>query len=395
MLKIRKENIILYLKEIPNFLSIFIYPMFFVIPSVLLVDISNSLNTAPERINIIFSFYTIGNAIGLVITVFLNRRFKKIDIVLYSYAILVLFILFIIFFKLILMFFISFFAIGLISGVIWLQAYNYLLENEIKNKDKLLNIAMVFHPIGAFASPYLAYFSVSNNSEWTLSFWVIIIIIVINILLYLFIIKLRSTENIIGDRDRVSLKEIFVSRKRNIFFIFTIMAIFTYFMAEGVFITWSPTFLRIYRTINMQKTSMYFSFFYIGLGSGRLLVSIFSERLKPLHMLIALSVLSVAGFSIVNFYGSDLLLILGILLTGLGLSGISPLLFSTGGTSYEKGRGVLASFMFIAANSGIAVVPILIRGALNAGFQHLLMIPVFLIILALFFILSRFYLQKI
>lgn len=389
------KTFFLYVREIPNFLSIFIYPMFFVIPSVLLMEISSSLGAAPESFNIIFTVYAIGNATGLIISVFLNRKFKKIDIVIYSYIFLILFTFLFIFFKYIFIFFISFFAIGLWSGIIWLQASKYLLENNIKNKDKLMNFALSFHPLGAFFSPYIAYLVINNNLGWEISFYVIIFLMFITLLLYIFIIKLSSRESISEEKDKDGLKGIFIFRTRNIFFILTIMIVLTYFISEGVFITWSPTFLRIYRSLDIRQASMYFSFFYIGMGVGRLLVSIFSGRFKPDYLLVILSFVSITGLSMVNLSTRNALIFSGIIITGLGFSGISPLLFSTGGTIYEKGRGVLATFMFITANLGIALVPLLIRKAVNMDYQHSLMISVLFIILTLLIILSRFYFKRV
>lgn len=391
----KEKTFFLYAREIPNFLSIFIYPMFFVIPSVLLMEISSSLGATPESFNIIFTVYAIGNAAGLIISVFLNRKFKKIDIVIYSYVFLIFFTLLFIFFEYIFIFFISFFAIGLWSGIIWLQASKYLLENNIKNKDKLMNFALSFHPLGAFFSPYIAYLVINNNLGWEISFYVIIFLMFITLLLYIFIIKLSSRESISEEKDKDGLKGIFIFRTRNIFFILTIMIVLIYFISEGIFITWSPTFLRIYRSLDIRQASMYFSFFYIGMGVGRLLVSIFSGRFKPDYLLVILSFVSITGLSMVNLSTRNALIFSGIIITGLGFSGISPLLFSTGGTIYEKGRGVLAAFMFITANLGIALAPLLIRKAVNINYQNSLMISVLFIILTLLIILSRFYFKRV
>ena len=387
----KRKTFFLYAREIPNFLSIFIYPMFFVIPSVLLIEISSSLGAVPERFNIIFTVYAIGNAIGLIASIFLNRKFKKIDIVIYSYVFLIFFSLLFIFFKYIFIFFISFFAIGLFSGIIWLQASRYLLEDSIKNKDKLMNFALSFHPLGAFLSPYIAYLVINNNLGWEVSFYVIIFLMFITLLLYIFIIKLNSRESISEKKEKggLDLNGIFISRTRNIFFILTIIIVLTYFISEGVFITWSPTYLRIYRFLDIRQASTYFSFFYIGMGMGRLLVSIFSGRFKPDYLLIMLSFVSIAGLSMVSFSTKNALIITGIIITGIGFSGISPLLFSTGGTIYEKGRGTLAAFMFITANMGIALVPLSIRIAVNMGYRNSLMISVLFIIFTLLIILLR------
>ena len=82
-------------------------------------------------------------------------------------------------------------------------------------------------------------------------------------------------------------------------------------------------------------------------------------------------------------------------MTGVGLSGITPLLYSAGGTIYDKGRGVLATIIFISANAGIAVVPLLIRLALNINSLFSLSVSIIFIFIILFVILISSFSKKI
>ena len=69
-----------YLKEIPNFLSLFLSMVFILLPSVLLLDISNTTGIIVEDLNRIFAFFLIGNTIGILTTELLSRKFKRLNI---------------------------------------------------------------------------------------------------------------------------------------------------------------------------------------------------------------------------------------------------------------------------------------------------------------------------
>ena len=83
-----KNSLILdYLIEIPNFLSMFTFAFFMMMTSPILVDMGVFFKVSPENINLIITFYTIGVIMGLITTIFLNRKFKKNHIIIVAYLI--------------------------------------------------------------------------------------------------------------------------------------------------------------------------------------------------------------------------------------------------------------------------------------------------------------------
>ena len=84
---IKNPLILDYLIEIPNFLSMFIFAFFMMMTSPILVDIGVFFKVSPENINLIITFYTIGVIMGLITTIFLNRKFKKNHIIIVAYLI--------------------------------------------------------------------------------------------------------------------------------------------------------------------------------------------------------------------------------------------------------------------------------------------------------------------
>ena len=81
-----KDRFIDYLAEVPNFLSVFIYSIFYNVASLMLIEISKSTGIAIANLSLVFTFYTIGVVIGQLTSVIYNRKFKKIQIILAGYV---------------------------------------------------------------------------------------------------------------------------------------------------------------------------------------------------------------------------------------------------------------------------------------------------------------------
>ena len=60
----QKDSFKDYLLEIPNYLSIFIFLLFFLTLSPILLDISVSTGIKAVDLNLVFTFFTIGSVIG-------------------------------------------------------------------------------------------------------------------------------------------------------------------------------------------------------------------------------------------------------------------------------------------------------------------------------------------
>ncbi|GAH53011.1 unnamed protein product, partial [marine sediment metagenome] len=56
----------------------------------------------------------------------------------------------------------------------WIQATKYILENDIKNKDRLITIFLNFYPIGHITAPFIASSLINNGINWRYSYVVMI-----------------------------------------------------------------------------------------------------------------------------------------------------------------------------------------------------------------------------
>ncbi len=145
-----------YLLEIPNYLSIFIFPLFFLTLSPILLDISASTGIKTGDFNLVFTFFTIGSVIGQLTSIQYNRRFNSLTVLVASFIILIPVTLILSRISSLYAFYILYLISGYILGVIWLQANNNIMRSRIKNKDRLISFALSFYPIGAFVAPYIS-----------------------------------------------------------------------------------------------------------------------------------------------------------------------------------------------------------------------------------------------
>ena len=79
-----------YILQAPNFLTFFLVPVSFLSIAPALIEIAKELNTTPETMNLIFTFFPAGMVAGQLTSVFYNRRFKRSTIILTSYFLLII-----------------------------------------------------------------------------------------------------------------------------------------------------------------------------------------------------------------------------------------------------------------------------------------------------------------
>ena len=151
-----KDRFVDYIAETPNLLSVFIFSIFYNIASVMLIEMSSSTGIEITNLGLIFTFYTVGAVAGQLTSLIYNRRFTKIQVTVSSHILLVPLIILLIFSSNLIVFYIVYLLSGYILGVIWIQANEFVLENKIKNKDRIVTILLTFYPIGALISPFIS-----------------------------------------------------------------------------------------------------------------------------------------------------------------------------------------------------------------------------------------------
>jgi len=392
---LEKDRFIDYLAEVPNFLSVFIFSVFYNVASLMLLEISKSTGIATANLSLVFTFYTIGAVIGQLTSVIYNRKFKKIQIILAGYVLTIPIAITISFNSNLILFYILYLISGYLLGVIWIQANQFVLENKVKNKDRIVTILLSFYPIGALISPFISSTIIRMNLSWRFTYYIVIFLVVLNMILYVLILARRKEEAKDDSNSRLGFKEIFTDKSKNIIFFLALLSIVFYCASETVVATWAPTFFRISRNLDIQSTGYALTLFWLFIVIGRGITLFIAGRVKAIKIMLVISILAIISMVTVVFMHSQILIFVFIAAAGLGYSAMFPLLVSTGSTLYDRGRGILATGLFIASNIGITIAPFLtkfsssVNMVLSISFSFILMIIVSLIIFSMQLIISR------
>jgi len=390
-----KDRFTDYLAEIPNFLSVFIFSIFFNLASPILIEISKSTGILTTNLGFIFSFFTMGAALGQFTSVFYNRRFKKIQVIIVGYIVLIPLTVMIGFSSNKYLFWGLYLLSGYIFGVIWMQANQFIIVSKVRNKERIITIFLTFYPIGAFTAPFISSLIISAGFSWRLIYYIVIFMISINIILYIILFRRKNESAATQNEAKLPLREIFTDKTKNLIFILLFLAICFYCSSEAIVATWAPTFLGLARNLPVQPASFALNLFWLFVVIGRLIVLIIAGRIKSTKIMLVISTLAIVSMIVFTFIYNRYLIFILISIAGLGYSAMFPMLISTGSTLYEKGRGLLATFLFLASNIGLALAPAITKFSskvsmeLSISFSFILMAFVTVIVLIIAYLFNR------
>jgi len=361
----------------------------------MLLDMSKSTGIKATDLGIVFTFFTIGAVAGQLTSVFYNRKFSKIQVIVASYIVTVPLIVVAAFNSSLILFYIIYFVCGYTLGVVWIQANELILTSNVQNKERLVTIMLTFYPIGALVAPFISSSIIGSGLSWRFSYYVIIFIIAVNMALYIFIIGRRKGTSANLKDERLSFKEIFTDRKKNFILVLIFFAIIFYCSSETVISTWAPTFFRLERGLDIQSAGFLITLFWILIVIGRLISLFLAGKVESIRIMAILSMLAIVSISALIFIKTVYIIYILVVIAGLGYSALFPLLVSTGSTIYEKGRGVLATILFVASNIGVSSAPFITRyiSAKNmlfsVGIAPVIMAGVFILMIVLMLIWPR------
>ena len=357
----KKAYILGYLYETPNFLAGFVLSFVYLLPSTILVDISRSIGTTPQDLSLIFAFYTIGGMLGQLTSVLYNIKVKKFVIIIVSYLLMIPIVIALSFSQTLVQLYVFYSIIGYIAGVIWVQANENILESKVANKDRMVTIYLAFTALGAVVAPFIATTFVVNGINWRYTFYFIILLILIVMALYIFIPGKRKDERLHKHRIELNFKKIFKDPQLNRLFLIIFLTMVIFVIAETVATTWIPTFLRLERMFDLKDAGLIYTVFMISNMVGRIGLAYFAGKVRSGKLIFLLLSVTIISTTVVIFSTQKPIIFTFIVLAGLGFSGIFPLLFSTAGTIYEKGRGILVTILTLSDFTGLSIAPYLTR----------------------------------
>ncbi|MES0342240.1 MAG: MFS transporter, partial [Candidatus Humimicrobiaceae bacterium] len=391
----KTKELINYLKETPNFFSIFMFPLFMLSASPIVVDMSRELATPPEVLSFIFTFYTIGIVLGDMTSVLYNIKFKKIITVSAFHLMLAAVTLGLSFSRSLYVFYILYFISGYMVGIIFMQANEYLAMSRVKNITRLYTIAHTFFPIGGLVSPLISSNIVAAGFNWRIVYYVNAVFIIINLLLYLLLFRKRSSSN--ADKQEywwLQFKRVFDVRGKNIILGILMFSILLYSISENSMSAWVPTFLRIERLFDVQEAGFAISIFWVTLIIGRIILSIFTDKIKIYYAMIFMAVFSIIFMVPMIFIPVKYLIYASTALVGMGYAGIFPLIIAQGVVISRKNSGVILSILVTTGAVGAIIGPTLTSLAAKASMLLSISVPlislsVFLILLTVFLMVEK------
>ncbi len=346
-----------HLLQIPNFLTLFLIPIAFLSIGPILIEIGKEFNTSPENINLVFTFFPAGMVAGQLTSTFYNRRFKRSAIILTAYAIMIAINLFLFFSKNLYVYFVLSLVAGYMLGINYVQSTENILACSIKNKDRLFILMLIFYPIGALVAPLIGSSLINNGINWRYTFIIIALLILITSVLYI-TISLKGQNKIIAEEvQRVPIKEIFIDKQKNIIFLVTLIMVAIYVASETVISTWTPTYLRLSKGLDVNSAALSITVLMVFMIAGRIIAAIVAGKFKAKIIMLILSVIALISIIFIFLANTTFLVFAAMALAGIGYSAMYPLIVSSGSTIYVKGRGFLVSLIFASAYFGKTLAP--------------------------------------
>jgi FHS family glucose/mannose:H+ symporter-like MFS transporter len=389
-----KERFTEYLMEFPNYMSFFAVPIYLFTAGPMLIEMSESLSIVLGDLNLIFTFFTVGIVIGHLTSVLYNKKISSTLVIILFYILIILVLIPLLFNKNLYVFYLIYFIMGYASGVIFVQTTKCVLECHISNKERLTTILMFFYPIGCITAPFIASTLINNNLNWRFSYYVMILVSIINIILYISLKLRRGGGSKLKEEAIPPFKKIFNDKRINIIFIVGCIIGFFYCGSETVMTAWLPTFLRSVRSMDIFFAGFSVSLFWIGILTGRIIVSILAGKFKSNYIMLILSVISFGTLAPFLFSGSHYLLLVFAAVSGLFFSGLGPLQTVVAGTLYEKGRGVLISIIFATQFMGTSLAPVLTKVISNRNISFSIVIAPAFMLMVIVSILVKIFLDK-
>jgi FHS family glucose/mannose:H+ symporter-like MFS transporter len=378
----KNNSFINYLLEFPNFLALFIFSFFMVMASPILINISEYFGVTPENMNIITTFFLIGQVLGIITFVFLSRKLKGSKIIISSYILLFPALTCLVLTASLIFFYILYFISGLLLGIIFMNANISMFEGRVENKDSVVNLGHGFFAMGALISPIFASNIVNRQMNWRVIYLVFMGLTFISFISFL--LTNRERAGALDKRVALPLKELFRNRSKNIYIIFTVTMMLLYIMSEVTIFSWAPTFFRIDKLFDIYSAGLMISIFWIGILVGRLLVSFLSYKVKAGTLLIFLSIISIVGLVVTIFSANKIIIFIGAGIIGLGFSGIPPLLISSAGKIFSLGKEVPLTILFSIGITGGSLIPFVIK--FIADYNFLFSIAISIVFMAIFIV---------
>ncbi len=132
------------------------------------------------------------------------------------------------------------------------------------------------------------------------------------------------------------------------------------FIQSGMEMTvsgWSATYMNEYLAISARQAVLFLSFYWIGMIFTRIAITSLLQKAERRMVVLISLLVSVAGTMLILVSSSVMMVVAGLLLTGIGFAAIFPLVFSYVGDLYPKLSGTAFSVILAIALIGGMTFP--------------------------------------
>lgn len=245
------------------------------------------------------------------------------------------------------------FFIGLGAGSLELGGSNIISGIHTKNKGRYLNLLNAFYGVGAVITPIWAGNLLNSGVSWR-SVYKYSLFVIIPITVYFLIMKYPREKSPKDASKKSGLKDLLqiMSRKE---VLLMYLVIFAYVATEIGMATWLVDFLQKEKQVTVVQSSLYLSVHFAGMTAGRLLGSLFVDKVGHLRSLLLFSSLAAVCIAIGVFGPASIAVVLAF--TGFCFSIIFPTSTAVVSEIPSKNSGTMLGVFFAFGGLGGMIGP--------------------------------------
>ena len=145
---------------------------------------------------------------------------------------------------------------------------------------------------------------------------------------------------------------------RNVGFLSLFLIAFIYNGVAFSLLGWVALFMQDVAGLSTFQSISTVSVFYVALTLGRFICAAYAERLGYAATLLVLTAILILTYPLVVFSTDPILLVIGIFLNGLSLSGLFPTALAYGSRLYPQHSGAVTGLLNVAMTAGAMLPPL-------------------------------------
>jgi MFS transporter, FHS family, glucose/mannose:H+ symporter len=249
-------------------------------------------------------------------------------------------------------------VVGGSGGIVESVSSTLIAAYEKNNSSRFLNLSQFFYCIGAMLSPAITALLFTWNFSMSsvgiiLAIFIAIIAVAVFILIYSHFGKKNSKTINLEVANYTPVQKISEGSRRK--FIWYLLAMFMFVVAESSLASWIPLFFEKGNHISLGASVIILTFFWLGVASGRLYYAFAKTISLKKHMLIHSSIAMFLAFSM-HFIQSENMAVLCIFGIGLCCGPLWPMILASCRHEFSKPHYIM--YLVSAASIGAFIGPL-------------------------------------